>query len=101
MSVLMTLRVKGDATQLEHLYETAPDTFSKVSAVGKQMGATYHRFYASDDEIVVIDEWPDEETFQKFFDSQPEIPKIMAAAGVTTQPEIRFYRQLDLGDHIG
>ena len=101
MSVLMTLRVKGDAKQLEHLYETAPDTFSKVSGVGKQMGATYHRFFATDSEILVIDEWPDEQTFHKFFDSQPEIPKIMAAAGVTTQPEITFYRELDLGDAIG
>jgi len=101
MSVLMTLRVQGDATQLEHLYETAPDTFRKVSSVGEQAGATFHRFYASDTEIVVIDEWPDEESFHTFFQSQPEIGKIMAAAGVTTEPEIRFYRELDLGDAIG
>ena len=101
MSVLMCLRVHGDAKQLEHLYDQDPTTFSSVAEVGRAAGATYHRFYATDDEILVIDEWPDEESFQRFFASQPEIPKIMAAAGVSTQPEITFFRKLDLGDDIG
>jgi hypothetical protein len=65
------------------------------------MGATYYRFYATDDEILVIDEWPDEQTFQEFFDSTPEIPRVMAEAGVTEAPEITFFRRLDLGDEIG
>lgn len=101
MSVLMTLRVQGDATQLEHMLDVDPEAFSKVAAVGKAAGATYHRFYASDTEILVIDEWPDEQTFHSFFASQPDIPKIMAEAGVTTEPEIRFYRKLELNDDIG
>ena len=101
MSVLMTLRVTGDAKALEHLAEVDPEAFSRVSAAGAAMGATFHRFYATDDQILVIDEWPDEETFHRFFDSQPEIPKIMAEAGVSTAPEITFYRKLELGDDIG
>jgi hypothetical protein len=101
MSVLMCLRIEGDATQLEHMYAQDPDVFRKVSAVGKAAGATYHRFYATDNEILVIDEWPDEETFHRFFESQTEIPKFMAQAGVTTPPVITCYRKLELGDDIG
>ena len=101
MSVLMTLRVQGDATQLEHMRDIDPDAFARVAAEGKKAGATYHRFYATDTEILVIDEWPDEQSFHAFFTSQTEIPKMMAEAGVTEPPEITCYRKLDLGDDIG
>jgi hypothetical protein len=101
MSVFMTLRVKGDPKRLEAMYEADPRRFADVAAKGKKMGATFHRFGASGDEILVIDEWPDEATFNSFFSSTPEIPKIMADAGVTEQPTITFHRRLDLGDDIG
>ena len=101
MSVLMTLRINGDAKALEHLAEVDPEAFPRVAAAGKAAGATYHRFYASDDEILVIDEWPDEQTFHTFFENQTEIPKFMAEAGVTSAPQITFYRKLELGDDIG
>lgn len=101
MSVLMTLRVQGDATKLEAFAEKDPTLFPSVSAKGKETGATYHRFYATDTEVLVVDVWPDEATFQAFFDSTPEIGVVMAEAGVTTAPEITCWRKLDLGDEIG
>jgi quinol monooxygenase YgiN len=101
MSVLMTLRVKGDPSKLEAMVAADATRLAHVADKGKTMGATYHRFYASDGEILVIDEWPDEASFQAFFESTPEIPQIMADAGVTEQPTITFYRKLDLGDDIG
>lgn len=101
MSVLMTLRVKGDRKKFEALYKGDPNTFAKVADKAKTMGATYHRFYATDDEILVVDIWPDEATFQSFFGSTPEIPALMADAGVTTQPSITSWHELDLGDSIG
>jgi hypothetical protein len=101
MSVFMTLRVKADPSRLEAMYEADPQRFASVAAKGKSMGASYHRFAASDDEILVIDEWPDEQTFHAFFDSTPEIPKIMADAGVSSEPVITFHRRLQLGDDIG
>ena len=101
MSVLMSLQVHGDATRLEHMLQDDPDAFSSVAAKGKAMGATYHRFYATGDEILVVDEWPTEEAFHSFFDSTPEIGKIMAEAGVHEAPQITFWRKLDLRDDIG
>lgn len=101
MSVLMTLRVKGDPKKLEAQYVADKKRFANVADKGKTMGATYHRFYATDDEILVVDEWPDEATFQSFFSGTPEIPTIMAEAGVTQQPTITFWHELELGDSIG
>jgi heme-degrading monooxygenase HmoA len=101
MSVYVTLRVKADGSRLEEMAAADTSLFSSVSARGAEQGATYHRFYASDSEVLVFDEWPDEESFRKFFESSPEIADIMQNSGVTTQPEITFWRKLELGDDIG
>ena len=101
MSVLITMRVTGDASRMQALAATDPTLFPSVSGKAKPMGATYHRFYATDTEILVVDVWPDEAIFQEFFDSTPEIGKVMAEAGVTAPPQITAWRHIDVGDAIG
>jgi hypothetical protein len=101
MSVLMTLRVKGDPAKLEQMVADDPAALSAISSRGKDYGATYHRFYATDDEIMVIDIWPDADSFQRFFAASPEIGDVMQAAGVTSEPEIAFWRKLETNDDIG
>ena len=51
-------------------------------------------------EVLVIDEWPDEATFQQFFDSTPEIKDLIDRAGAG-QPDINFWHHLDVDDDIG
>ena len=47
----------------------------------------------------VVDEWPDEQSFQAFFEEAgPRIEQMMGAAGVTSEPSIEFWRHLDVGD---
>jgi hypothetical protein len=101
MTVLMTLRVTADAAKLEELAASDPTLFPSISERGAEQGATYHRFYANDNEVLVVDEWPDEGTFHKFFDESADIADIMQKAGVTTPPDITFWRKLDLKDEIG
>ena len=101
MSVLMILRVKGDATGLEKLAAGDPNMAKTIVKRAQSHGLIRHRFFATADEIIVVDEWPDEASFQKFFDASPEIGDMMNAAGVTTQPEITFARKLDIGDDVG
>lgn len=98
MSVLMTMRITGDPTKLE-AQDSA--TMAQISARAKEHGLTYHRFFGTDKEILVVDEWPDEASFKAFFDASPEIPELMAQAGVTSQPETVFWRELDTGDAVG
>jgi hypothetical protein len=37
---------------------------------------------------VIIDEWPDAGSFQKFFDGNPKIAELMQAGGVQGPPTI-------------
>jgi quinol monooxygenase YgiN len=103
MSVIMTLRVKGDPDKLETLAVEDPDRLPAIAEKAKEHGVIAHRFYASDDgTIMVVDEWPDRESFHAFLEgSQGEIGPLMSDAGVTTEPEITFWRKLETNDEIG
>lgn len=100
MSVIMTLKVRADADKMLANSKDNPDLFPGIAERGREYGALHHRFLVSGDTVLVVDEWPDAESFQKFFAASPEIQKIMADAGVTTEPEITFWETLDLGDEF-
>jgi heme-degrading monooxygenase HmoA len=103
MSVLMTLRTKGDPSELERRAVENPDTMRGIADRAKEHGLIAHRFYASDEgEIMVVDEWPDAESFQSFFEQErSQIEALMADAGATGQPDVKFWRKLDTGDEVG
>lgn len=97
MSVLMTLRVSADPKAIE---ETAPEVLQQVIDRAKGYGVISHHFYGTDNEVLVIDEWPDEASFQKFFESSPEVKDMMERAGAG-QPDIAFWHHLDVEDDVG
>lgn len=98
MSVLMTLRVAGDPKAIESADQAMLDTLVERA---KEHGLISHHFFGNDNEVLVVDEWPDEESFKSFFDSSPEIGGMMAAAGVMSQPTAEFWRPLDVNDSVG
>jgi hypothetical protein len=97
----MLLRVKGNPTDLER-YAAGPggDVMRRIAEAGKVAGATRHTFGGGDGEVLVVDEWPDEQSFEKFFESQSEIADVMRAGGAQGQPEISFYRVLSTPDQF-
>ncbi len=103
MSVIMTFRAQGDPRKLEQLAAENPGKLAAISERAKQSGLIAHRFYGSDDGwIMVVDEWPDAQSFQSFFESERgEIEPAMREVGVTSEPEIRFWRKLETGDDVG
>jgi heme-degrading monooxygenase HmoA len=103
MSVIMTLRLSGDPKKMEEIAAADPERISSISADAKSRGLIAHRFYGSDDgQIMVVDEWPDAESFQQFFAANADkIQPLMAEAGVTSEPEVTFWRQLDTRDEVG
>jgi hypothetical protein len=103
MSVIMTLQMKGDPAALERHAEDDPDGVRDIAERAKDHGVIAHRFYGSDDgRILVVDEWPDPQSFQTFFSEQRErIEPLMRAAGVTGDPEITFWRKLETHDEVG
>lgn len=103
MSVIMTLRVAGDVKELERRAGANPEAMQKLADRAKKHGLIAHRFYGSDDgQVMVLDEWPDPQSFQRFFDeSRGEIEPLMKEVGATDQPEIKFWRELDTHDQVG
>ncbi len=102
MSVLMTMRIAGDPAKLEQSDEGS-DNGQAIIESAKQHGVIAHRFYGSDDgHIMVLDEWPDRESFQRFFEeNRGRIQPMMAAVGAQGEPEITFWRELDTSDKVG
>ena len=51
---------------------------------------------------MVVDEWPDAQSFQSFFEQeQSRIQPLMQEAGVSSEPEVTFWRKLETGDEVG
>jgi len=102
MSVLMTLWVQGNPDELERLAAQDPAAMRAIADAAKANGLIAHRFYGTDGQIMVIDEWPDRESFERFYESKrPEIEQMMQAVGVTDEPGINFWRTLETHDAVG
>ena len=58
MSVIVTLRVSGDPQAAERLAQENPERIQEIMERAKSHGLIAHRFYGSEGQILVIDEWP-------------------------------------------
>jgi hypothetical protein len=102
MSVIMTMWVMGDPERIEQIAGENPEQMRSISDRAVENGLIGHRFYGSDGQIMVIDEWPDEQSFRRFFDSvQTEFGELMQRAGIEAEPQIRFWRKLDTHTEVG
>jgi hypothetical protein len=45
---------------------------SAIAERAKSYGVIAHRFYGTDGQIMVVDEWPDAASFQAFFEAEQE-----------------------------
>jgi len=101
MSVIMTLRVPGDPKAVERMAQDDPERMQRITGLATSHGLIAHRFYGSENQLLVIDEWPDAESFQRFFaEAEPEIGPMMQAVA-TGEPEITFWTKLETGDDVG
>ena len=72
----------------------------RIAEAGKTAGAIRHTFAGGDNEVLVIDEWPDEQSFQAFFASQPAIADVMRDGGAQGPPVTSVYRKLSTPDQF-
>jgi quinol monooxygenase YgiN len=102
MSVIMTLRVQGDPKKLEQLADEDPQRIRSIADRAEEHGLIAHRFYGSEDgEILVVDEWPDADSFQRFYESEQSAIEPIFAAAATGEPQITFWRKLETHDDVG
>jgi hypothetical protein len=103
VSVILTIEFPG--VQVDKWSEAAQqqvERFKRIAEDGRSQGAIHHLFAATDDgTIVVVDEWDNDENWQRFFANQEEIKSFMSEyfpdAG---QPIVRSYRVLDTPDRF-
>jgi hypothetical protein len=103
MSVMMTMWVRADPKKLEEYAASNQEAMRSIVESATGHGLIAHRFYGSDDgQILVVDEWPDEQSFQSFFqENQGRIGPMMQAVGATDEPQPRFWHKLDTHDEYG
>jgi hypothetical protein len=103
MSVIMTLRFKVDPQKVESVAGENRDRMQGILEQAKQNGLIAHRFYGSDSgETMVLDEWPDAESFQRFFEAAADqIQPLFAEVGITEEPKPTFWRKLETQDEYG
>jgi hypothetical protein len=100
MSVMVGIRMSADVAKFTDVVKSDPERMRQISQRGKDAGAIHHRFFASvdGDEVLVVDEWPNVEAFQGFFEGGPDIGEFMREAGVTSEPQVAFWEELDTPD---
>ena len=103
MSVIMSLRMAIDPDRFEEVISNDPGRLERISQRARDAGCLSHAFYGNADggELLVVDEWPDKESFTGFFEgSMDEIVPMMTEAGMTERPTPVFWRQLDTPDRF-
>ncbi|HLY85473.1 MAG TPA: hypothetical protein VKO84_03020 [Gaiellaceae bacterium] len=102
MSVIMTMIAEGDPARLEQFAAANPDKMAAIRDHAVEHGLIAHRFYGSDGQIMVIDEWPDEQSFLDFFAHMAsEIGPMMQEAGITSEPHPVFWQKIESRDAYG
>lgn len=101
MSVMMGMRFEVDPDRFMEVMREEDGRLQSIAERAKQMGAIHHMFMANGNEVMVADEWDKQESFQAFFEAAGEdIGVLMQKAGVTNQPEPRFWQPLDTSDRF-
>ncbi len=102
MSVYVTLRVSADPAAFEAQAAADPGRIERIMGVADGHGLIAHRWFGRDGEVLAVDEWPDADSFHRFFEEAgPEIAPLMEAMGVTAPPEVTVWRGVELGDTVG
>ena len=102
MSVIVTIRLSGDPATFEKQVAAHRDEIGRIVDVAKRHGIVAHRWYGAEGEFMAVDEWPDADSFQAFFEeAQADIAPLMEATGIASEPDVTFWRTLDTNDAIG
>jgi quinol monooxygenase YgiN len=85
MSVLVTVKFKGDTATFRQALTDRAREFEKVSEAGRAQGAIHHRFGVGDGFVLVVDEWESVGHFQQFF-SDPDLQGFIGSVGAAAEP---------------
>ncbi len=102
MSVYVTLRVAAGAGAFEAAAAKHADAIPRIMEIAKSNGLIAHRWFGSDSEVMAVDEWPDAESFQRFFEAAgPDIGPMMADVGAASEPQVTVWQPVEIDDTYG
>ena len=104
MSVIMIQEIAGDPNGLEQFASANQETVQSILEAAKKHGLIAHRFYGSEDgsKVLIVDEWPDRQSFESFAEEQAsQIEPMVEAARATGVGEPTFWRELTTQDAVG
>jgi hypothetical protein len=87
MSVLVIGKFTGDTAKFRASLTERAAEYEKWGAAAQAAGAVHHRFGIGEGFVVVNDEWPSVEAFEKFF-SNPELQAFVGSIGAEGAPEM-------------
>jgi quinol monooxygenase YgiN len=101
MSVIMLQLAKGDPRRLEEYAAQNRELIQEIVAQAKAHGLIAHRFYGSEGQILIADEWPDEESFVRFAEAAgSQIEPMFQAVGASVE-RYTIWRKLETHDEVG
>lgn len=104
MSIIMVQEIAADPNGLEQFASAHQETVQSILEAAKKHGLVAHRFYGSDDgsKVLVVDEWPDRQSFESFAEEQAsQIEPMLKASGATQVSEPTYWRELTTQDAVG
>ena len=102
MSVYVTMRVTADPAAFEKAAGDHADAIRRIMEVAQSNGLIGHRWLRGESEVMAVDEWPDAASFQAFMGAaEAEIGPFMAAAGVSTPPDVTVWDHVAIDDVFG
>ncbi len=99
MSVCVIVKLKVEPANMAKLFAERAAELKTISEQGKAAGAIHRYFAAGDGEVIIVDEWDQASSFEKFFDN-PTIADLMAETGVAGPPEVTVFEMLDSPDRF-
>ena len=104
MPVIMVQELTADPHGLEQFAAANQETVRAILEAAKAHGLSAHRFYGSEDgkKVLIVDEWPDRESFESFAEEEaPQIEPMFKAASGTEVSEPTYWRELTTYDAFG
>jgi hypothetical protein len=102
VSTIVTVWMQGDPDRFEAVAAENEDTLREIRDRAVEAGVIAHRVYGSAGQIMMIDEWPDPETFERFFESiEDDLAPLLEAVGLQGEPAVNVWRKLDSRDEYG
>ena len=102
MSVYVTLKLNADVASFERAAADHADAIGRIMEIAKSKGLIAHRWFGGDGTVMAVDEWPDGESFQAFFDAAgDDIGPLLQAAGVSAPPEVTVWQPVAIDDTFG